>query len=1524
MNSLTDHKFSVLLTGLLLVTGLGGIPTAFASSPSDAGTTTTDVEAAPTSTGQNHGGSGGHNLKMYGSALTDLNQDGDIEWTTATDLGNQDEADWDDEEDNHVDNVVFEPAYVEDGADGSNAENLMTSLSMKYQPTYWQPSSLSHEPGTGSALFDIANEDGNNDADFDPTYVFDEDVQSDIDSDSTDDPIDLLGSEDNHPDYALRNDDTGQNDDIYFPAFVKDYTFTTYTADHQVGGVQADERVELPVSGLGGQAGLNTYSAGAADTEVVIQALDDGNTENIQANGDSEIRAQTEDLKLETGDTIRFLDFQATLESVSTADDPSATWTVHWLGDYDSPEKVGSQVTTKSNSIVTANTGNVATPGDCDGQRPSDPASDNLWYLCPTTINGANQFVFATAGRLLAPAADSPRTGTLLVNGGLYHVQGFSFGNNPLSLQSLTLEQVVPTGEDFDLNQVDTTLKGVNRGDDIPVIPPFNGDHQAVEQFGLSPETDSHGFMKGDDNNRDGISGDNLDIVTGDEDVDDRLTDRSALQVGWEASDREEGLLANREEVAPGQDDWAMNFQNTYPNHYAEIDTPDGTSQLVESGLYQVLNGFDKFLFDTDARDPIQFVPDGLRLFGDTLQGGEGDALRPNPAIVTDSDAQFGNSDANVLVEPTFEYDPYKVYDQRDGDVSGTNPDAPSETDLNVLTDEENADFQGFDDNSDHNPVDQNTDNVFDFEGPQNNKDNHGDVYSPAIVQTYTHYWLKQGSNDPTRAAVDTAVQDGPADANTQLTLPVATDSFDSGGLDSCDVGGDEECEESRIEFFAQSSRGPGVEDDLRLESEKITVSLGERAQFIDHSVQVDSTDTSYSGGPRARLSFYQLDAGGDADGDEVGTGISGVNEDRFVGLTYNYGTGSSSLVTSPQQAQDLDHNDDNSLDYDWYVYVDTISADSITLSVGRIVPDNADMFVDGQQYNFEGTSVAGDMDNIAISTETPVGSETVDLVQPNVDIEAVGQGDSVPVLNPFDEEHRAVKTTGVPVESNQYGAYDNLGSDGDTTEESTSQRTVDRAALDLTVEDNGVLERQSFIYVDGETNSQEINGIFQGSDDDANDPNPVMEGPADAGWPDAFTNTPSQAAYGGESFVTGAWDEVRNRDRGFRTFVTLSFGSPPGEWLYDSERIEALDGANPAPEGASSVDWLPSSGNCPAAVGWNPDGDEPCIRAQPGGDAQAWFTLGSADMTDLFVGTGQQTEVNPCLEDSDSPECQGLAQFQVTSVSCPSEVTRGDSIKCDIDVTNQGSGSGDTTVELTGQSPSDTTSTIGQQSITLDAGASTTVSITWSTVTNTETGDWTLTGKAAGSSENAAVTVQEQPTQDSDGDGIADADDNCPNTAGTSANDGCPEPADVSVSDCSVSSSETEVGTTVRVTVTFENTGGQDGPGSADVTASDTTVKTLSAASVPAGGTADATDTVTISSDLVDISEPEPGADRAEETVSVAASGTDCGSVTAFIDAPEETGGGPGGGGGVPGFQAYALVSALVGAALLARRRRV
>ncbi|WP_336002029.1 CARDB domain-containing protein [Halorientalis halophila] len=148
-------------------------------------------------------------------------------------------------------------------------------------------------------------------------------------------------------------------------------------------------------------------------------------------------------------------------------------------------------------------------------------------------------------------------------------------------------------------------------------------------------------------------------------------------------------------------------------------------------------------------------------------------------------------------------------------------------------------------------------------------------------------------------------------------------------------------------------------------------------------------------------------------------------------------------------------------------------------------------------------------------------------------------------------------------------------------------------------------------------------------------------------------------------------------------------------------------------------------------------------------------------------------------------------AAFQLSGVASNSPVTEGETLTVDATVENTGNDSGTQTVDFAVDGFSDS------QSVTLDAGASTTVTFEWTTQDG-DAGSYTATIESANDTATTDVTV-ESPAPE-------------------------PTPASFDVSVASTNSPVTE-GEALEVTATVTNTGEQDGTQTVELASSGSTL---------------------------------------------------------------------------------------------------
>lgn len=1524
-------------------------------------------------------GTTGNNLKVYGNIHWDVNQDGDS--TDHNDLGEYDEWDANDPDDDDIfDRVIFEPAYdddtrisgsSEDGFIDNNLDNMLFHLEGQYHPTFWMPLDSGSPDGTDHASIPMSRGDGlfdiDEDEDFDFDQIDDEDFDTTIDSNNGDDPIDLVGVDDNIVDFSSRNDDIGEGDDIYFPAWKWRYIIAGYNSANERVDIDEGDEITVPLSGLGGQPGLNSQvvvPGGQVETALVQDIADTPN---------DGVRFEVQDVQIEEGDTVRFWDFQATVESINfvSGGQDDVRMSIEWLGDYDNPQQVGSDVTGTEDTIFSASrtsTSSTTSGVDCraigsDSGRPGFGDSvSQPWYICIETIStgGDTNSVFLTVGRTFTDRDEEVSKASILVNGVFYSVEEIEDENtSPCDpcLESLRIEQAVPFGEDVDLPELDAILKGTPAGDPFPVFPPFNEDgYTALDNFDVPAERNSYGFLQDRDGDTDAtpniIEEDDIDLDDGARDIDDRKVSRSPLEVSWEVAARETGLLTNRETPDQASSAWDTQINQVMPHWYAEINMPSEGNAMVLSGLYQALTGHDHFVWKPGEDNSVHFGS-SVRLFSEHVDETGGDDLLVNPAVITEGDVRASGSNADTLVELSLKFCKFCRFDDISAD--GGDPggeDADGDTDLNIESDEEfkSAGGSDLDTDSDHHPHDEDGDNLADLEGEQNNVDQEGDIYGPGIRQTYTVSFVNQGDGQPTEADIPDDLVFGPnpisedntgfSASNSKLQLSAASQDAVGDGLDSLDLDGDGTADEIFLggidlgQETEQTDLDVGI---LQAESESLTISVGERAHFLDYAVEVQSTDTSYSP-KQTRLAIFQLQEEGVTNND-VAT-FPGANEDEYVGVRHNYDAGSATAV-GPSDCLDNEdtdpsdgcNNGDDDADFDWWVRVDNIASDAVTLHVGRFVPGTHPMYIDGQQLLFTGAtgtacSPCTELFDFSLERTTPIGND-VQVQDPSLEIAAIGNGDAVPLLAPFNGDHQVVDNINPPLEQDEYGAYDpTKDNDDDRTEEDYNNRIIDAPALEITLAGTGRHDN-SFIWLDQRNTrgtgtppdgeQQHVVGIFEGNvpDDDTpggnndcnEDGSDIGEGPLCAGWPDSsFDNTPAEDTYTG-NVLTAAWDKnVPNEQRGYTHYAALDVPSGHGEFILDSGRIADFGDGDGDDGGPNIYEWLQtetgtlggvSGDDCETAFGST--AVAPCIAAfgthtdSTASDAAGWFSFASSNILGLFIGDGTVPEGQ-----ERTPEEQAQIGrnpiMDVQSISCdPTTVTQGQAVSCNVTVKNTGTsdGSGTVTLAVTHQGGSHVTDrAVAQVSTgTIAVGGTAEVTLIWSTTSQTTAGTWQMTGKTGSSDVTQSTTVTvEAPDQ--------------------------PDGPNVQVQSCSVSGT-VKIGSSVSASVTFENTGDQAGSDTFDIAVDGSNVASVNSGNVPAGGTKTVTAQATLDASNVDLPEPSEG-EAPTTSVAIAVGGTNCGSVTVEGEVPPTDGEDRP---TIPGFETVAMVAAM-GAALVLLRR--
>lgn len=1235
-----------------------------------------------------------------------------------------------------------EPALVEAGVtpgpEGA-AQHLVVALSVEYHPTFWLPADEATAAGTTEALFDRVDPGL---LDYDP--ITDEDLDEDLDDDHGEDLIDLLGDEDNVPDFSTHPRNRSAADE-YFPALLARYTWSARDADHRPTPLREGDRFPLPTLGLGDQVGLDAEPAGDVSTRPRLVDVRDGNA--------TAIRLATDEVRTAPAEAVRFLDLDAVLDDVQEGNPATATFRVRRLGPPDHPRLVD-EVRLEAGQGLHAGVGNAsAVPGTCDPDGSGLAEAEAPWFLCLRDLDAANGTADVTVGRLLAEPSEPPwhMAANLLVDGAHYHVDDLAVddtGDGP-RLDRLALANPLPLRDPAHLPPSNVSLEGVLSGEDVPLLPPFSRDHTGLRSYDLPPSTTSHGFPRqADGGDTSGIQRNDLLLEDGHRSLPDRTTPRDPLQLRWIHVETEERLVTRHQTPAPSG--WTTETNALHPLRYVAVDPPEQGRTLVRTPLLDHPPGDGAFLWDDDRNNSVH-LSHGLRLHSGTLGGTPGDRLHVNPAVTRDV-AATGGLGADQLTSLAISYEAHALLDDVTHDPNGSTPDGA--LDLAVLSDEERPAWSGSDDDETPHTVDADGDNLFDIE-PANEDPSEGDVHAPAIRLNYTFRWAERGTlalrDAPLTGTPDLAA---PADG-TRLQLPLSPRPLTGTGLGSCNVTGTSGCDTTLVRSWddaaaTDASVTTGTTDAtglLRLETGNLTLAADEQAAFLDVGVTVASPDDQPDGPNRSRL---RLDHVGPGPGERsaVGNGTN-VSAGDVVAFAYDY---ADATVEAAPADGTLDPDGDDRLDADAYAWVLSVNG-SVTLRLGRLLPHEEPIHVDGRVYRLSHVVAGTDGDphgetagsatpgraerihSLSLRTTVPVADGNVSLVHPDTQLTATPEGETLPLLAPFDRDHEVLDLVDVELEENRYGAFDStVDDDGDATQQALVNRTWDVSPLAITAEATGTLEDRTFAWVDPLTGSHRVSGLFAGDS-----PATLAEDPGDgshAGYPSLEAEgTPDPGDHDGSRFRTSGPEAfgtgpLPNDVRGLRRYVTLDVAQDQGDLLLSSQRLA----------------HRPADGSGPAnALGFRDlAGAEGPSSVEPSDDPRGWMHL---DVDDLHGDGSLLTASDHCPHGGwrlcDRPSPPEFAHFVVDEAACrPARPVPGEDVTCNATVQNVGPRVGTKEVVLERIRGNETTP-VETREVTVEAGDSTTVALTWSTTVGTPSGEHTLRVASHDGAETDTVLVQ-------------------------------------------------------------------------------------------------------------------------------------------------------------------------------------
>ncbi|MFO7967779.1 MAG: hypothetical protein R6U44_09305 [Archaeoglobaceae archaeon] len=755
----------------------------------------------------------------------------------------------------------------------------------------------------------------------------------------------------------------------------------------------------FPVADNDDQIGLDGFDVDGDGLDDMTTLKDVG---DYDGDGRKDISISAEDLIVEEGDEIQFLDHMVKitgLQFVSDGDNvQSIGMDVYYTGNKD-PEKIDS-ITLSANTDM-ANAGRHSA-NEGEAANFAYPWWVNLDAAASTSGDKAKIEV----GRLIHTNE------SFFVDAAEYYVAMIygPGGCDSPNLKYITLRNPVPEHQDVNLEDLSVTKMSVDNNEMLPLLPPFNKEHSMIDDIGIPHnEHPDNTPEECEDPMVDGGTGLNATYNT----VEERRFDGvGALDIYFTGKDTEDRFHTNLAEILKeeGEEWWEWKHIQTMPDFYKEFvypslpDVDETRGDFLLTSSWRAPNSCCErvmMAFDQDDECQDLYVNDysdsnRLRLYGEE-----------------DKSANFPYNDPEAPFNPQSSEAPRK-------DFVTFNP---------AVMDENNMDDRIVVSNTDSKQkmfarqwfVPNLTEPVGEvwLEDPN-------EYFSEDVVTEYTYMFVDK-HYDPTFA--------DDSDTPTKFYFPVA-DNADQIGLDGFDVDGDG-LDDRTILRDVGDYNGDGRKD-INISAQDLTVEEGDEIQFLDHMVKI--TGLQFSDQSVAMDIYYT----GNKEPEKIDSVVIKTGEMANAGR------------------HDAKENTPADFYRPWYVEIQagaSTSGDRAIIDVGRLVHTGETFFVDAAEYDV--AMIYGPQDDTLkyITLRNPIPENyDVEFGDTSVTKMAVNDGETLPLLPPFNMEHDMIDDVDVPHEWHEgCNWYEGDAGLNYTIEE---RRISDVSALDISFTGTGTEDR--------------------------------------------------------------------------------------------------------------------------------------------------------------------------------------------------------------------------------------------------------------------------------------------------------------------------------------------------------------------------------------------------------------------------------------------------------------------------------
>ena len=832
-----------------------------------------------------------------------------------------------------------------------------------------------------------------------------------------------------------------EQEKVASPDIVKEYTYMLLdTNNNPIAGNQGETSFVFPIADNSAQIGLDDYDVNGDGEAEKVNLNTVSDVDGLPLTADEWIDISTDMLTVTTGDVLSFLDHRAVITSVSAS---SITVDIYYSGNQSDSSKKSVIIPVLSTASAGRHLVHVEALTNSPPLPPSQstefPGTSSLqlvtepWYLQLMNISGSNAQIIV--GRLLKNGE------SFFVDGAEYEIAAI-YAPNPGKLENpplkyITIRNSLPKYDDITLEALTIIKKAVQEGETLPLLPPFNMEHDMIDDTNI-PECiagDPNDSSEADVQNKDNVVSevDLYDTPTmptpaspqisgspdgyGDESgldinyntiAERRVTDVPAIVEYFIAEDKEERFDTNllEEKVSENvtanvtAEDWRWINIETLPWDYTEFVLPeleDATSMSNDDGDYILVSSWVtedevrvKFVYDAAVgivNSADIYVNDytnynSLRVYGRCTEN----AAFP----YTTAAGPFDLTSSEAPPKDFIVWNPAYMY-HLDSESNGIYGDFFQSIVVNGNDANEKVHLRQW--------------YVPKYEEPS------GEVWteqekvaSPDIVKEYT-YMLLDTNNNPIAGN----------QGETSFVFPIADNSAQI-GLDDYDVNGDGEAEKVNLNTVSDVDGLPLTADEwIDISTDMLTVTTGDVLSFLDHRAVITSVSAS-----SITVDIYYSGNQSDSSKKSViipvlSTASAGRHLVHVEALTNSPplppsqstefpGTSSLQLVTEP-----------------WYLQLMNISGSNAQIIVGRLLKNGESFFVDGAEYEIAAIYAPnpGKLENpplkyITIRNSLPKYDD-ITLEALTIIKKAVQEGETLPLLPPFNMEHDMIDDTNIP-----------------------------------------------------------------------------------------------------------------------------------------------------------------------------------------------------------------------------------------------------------------------------------------------------------------------------------------------------------------------------------------------------------------------------------------------------------------------------------------------------------------------------